>query len=608
MRKMKYRLCACALVVITVFANMMVSYGAEPKPTTEGVVTFQEGDAAITLQGNEEQSLNGKTFELHQLFEVENAANLESVQYTWKPQYENALRTVVAARLEKEVAEITEYEVLDYMQSLAENSVSGAGTEQKNEGSYSAYRYFAEELLAQIQLEGVSGKTIQVNNVRQNNSITIKGLEYGYYMITEQSEINGKHTAASMTMLSTANPTSQIHIKSDYPTVTKKIQENDVSDPMWEKISWEGWNDYADFEIGSNVNYRFDSIVPNMNGYDTYYFAFHDRMDDALALKEYSISVELLGPTKHFEKIYELEKGEYNLLKNVDGETFVVEIPDLKTIVDREYPNVDENGEHIYGQEVSIFYSAELTDAAAADTGRPGFENDVRLEYSNNPNSGGEDSRGFTPWDTVVCFTYKLEGIKINEYDEALSDAEFALYRDEDCTQEVAVKQVGNAYHVMQVEELIEPVSVLSETTPEKARIISQNDGTFDIYGLDSGVYYLKETKAPEGYRPLLEPIELVVTAEFPQDRNNYAKGDGAKEETLQLSATAKIEDFVLGQARERVVELETDQMEGGFQVSVVNTTGKKLPVTGSRLMPVFLIAGISCMGLALRKGKKLDA
>ena len=74
------------------------------------------------------------------------------------------------------------------------------------------------------------------------------------------------------------------------------------------------------------------------------------------------------------------------------------------------------------------------------------------------------------------------------------------------------------------------------------------------------------------------------------------------------MSATAKIEDFVLGQARERVVELETDQMEGGIQVSVVNTTGKKLPVTGSRLMPVFLIAGISCMGLALRKGKKMDA
>ena len=608
MKKMKYRLCAFALVVMTVFSNMVVSYGAEPQKTTEGVVTFQEGDATITLQGNEEQSLVGKTFELHQLFAVENAVNLESVQYTWKPQYENALRTVVSARLEKEAAEVTEYEVLDYMQSLAGNSVSGAETEQKNEGSHSEYRYFAEELLAQIELEGVSGKTIQVNNVRQNNSITIKGLEYGYYMITEQSEINGKHTAASMTMLSTANPTSQIHIKSDYPTVTKKIQENDVSDPMWEEISWEGWNDIADYEIGSNVNYRYDSIVPNLNGYDTYYFAFHDRMDEALVLNEYSISVQIFGPTKHLDKTYELVEGEYNLLQGVDGETFVVEIPDLKAIVDREYPSVDENGEHIYGQEVTVFYSAVLSDAAAADTGRPGFENDVRLEYSNNPNSGGEGSRGFTPWDTVVCFTYKLEGIKINEYDEALADAEFALYRDKDCTKEVAVKRVGNAYHVMQVEELIEPASILSETTPEKVRIISQNDGTFDVYGLDSGVYYLKETKAPVGYRPLLEPIELVVTAEFPQDRNNYVKGNGAKEETLQLSATAKIKDFVLGQARERVVNLETDQMEGSFQVSVVNTTGKKLPVTGSMLMPVFLIAGIGCMGMALRKGKEQDA
>ena len=39
-------------------------------------------------------------------------------------------------------------------------------------------------------------------------------------------------------------------------------------------------------------------------------------------------------------------------------------------------------------------------------------ENDVRLEFSNNPDSNGEGSTGYTPWDTVVCFTYKLNGLK----------------------------------------------------------------------------------------------------------------------------------------------------------------------------------------------------
>ena len=51
---------------------------------------------------------------------------------------------------------------------------------------------------------------------------------------------------------------------------------------------------------------------------------------------------------------------------------------------------------------------------------------------------------------------------------------------------------------------------------------------------LDSGIYYLKETKAPVGYRPLLDPIVLNLEATFTDGRNIYVKGDGATDKTLQ--------------------------------------------------------------------------
>ena len=75
----------------------------------------------------------------------------------------------------------------------------------------------------------------------------------------------------------------------------------------------------------------------------------------------------------------------------------------------------------------------------------PGFENDVRLEFSNDPDSNGDGSTGYTPWDTVVCFTYRLDLVKVNDHDRTLAGAKFRLYSDEACKNEVYVKQAQTA-------------------------------------------------------------------------------------------------------------------------------------------------------------------
>ena len=64
----------------------------------------------------------------------------------------------------------------------------------------------------------------------------------------------GNHTAVSMLMVDTANPEFQVNIKADYPVVTKKIQEDDTN----------VWSDIADFEIGQEISFKYESNIPNI--------------------------------------------------------------------------------------------------------------------------------------------------------------------------------------------------------------------------------------------------------------------------------------------------------------------------------------------------------
>ena len=45
--------------------------------------------------------------------------------------------------------------------------------------------------------------------------------------------------------------------------------------------------------------------------------------------------------------------------------------------------------------------------------------------------------------------------------------------------------------------------------------MVSDSNGVFNIIGLDSQTYYLKETKAPDGYRLLKDPIKIDVKATY---------------------------------------------------------------------------------------------
>ena len=72
----------------------------------QGKADFGRGSASITIWPNDKsQPLIGKTFYVYQLFHVENSANLESVKYSWNPQYQEAVQYVVGNLLGKKASE-----------------------------------------------------------------------------------------------------------------------------------------------------------------------------------------------------------------------------------------------------------------------------------------------------------------------------------------------------------------------------------------------------------------------------------------------------------------------------------------------------------------------
>lgn len=219
--------------------------------TPGGVANLGRGSAQITISGNMGQTLVGKKFNVYKLFDAENSDKLESINYTINPTYKTPLQNVVGKKLNKAAAQVTEYEIIDYIQSLNTNKVEGANADQTLEGRYSYFRYFVEELRDEIKKLNIKGDVVNVSETKANNSIVISGLDYGYYVIDEVTAVGDTHSASSLCMVNTANPNADVQIKSDYPSVTKKIQEDDNKDG----IGNNGWNDIGDYEIGRATCY-----------------------------------------------------------------------------------------------------------------------------------------------------------------------------------------------------------------------------------------------------------------------------------------------------------------------------------------------------------------
>ena len=154
---------------------------------------------------------------------------------------------------------------------------------------------------------------------------------------------------------------------------------------------------------------------------------------------------------------------------------------------------------------------------------------------------------------------------KVNEKDKVLEGAEFTLYSDAECKQEIA-------------------------------KAVSKSDGTLRFDDLIVGkTYYLKETKAPKGYRIPVNPdgsdIVYTIKAESVPVDNLFKVIINGKEYDSSSTGAFK----VTGTKADRVVDM-----------TITNHTTKKLPETGSYWMIPILIIGAGLMIYGMRKQKIL--
>lgn len=389
----------------------------------------------------------------------------------------------------------------------------------------------SSELKEQAQIIGANlasaSGSVTVTDPDAKN--VISNLKPGYYLIKDKDDsLQGQESYTEFILHVTDDVNADV--KADVPSVEKKVK--DTNDTTGDTT---GWQDSADYDIGDDVPFQLTAtLANNIESYKTYSLKFNDTLSEGL---------------------------DYN-------NDAVIKLGD-KDVTDRFTPSYDATAKTLtftcddilaFGaknsDKIVVEYTAKLNENAVI--GAAGNPNTVYLDFSNNPNNGGEGDRGKTPEDKVIVFTYKLTVNKVDKDNKPLTGAEFSLFKK--------VKVDGK-------EEL---------QLVEVKKILSTNaEGTvFGFTGLDDGTYVLRETKTPDGYNSI-EDQTFTISAKH--DENS----DDPK-------LTALTGDVASGSIINLGVMLE----KGELSTDVVNNKGSVLPSTGGAgRVAIYVIGAILVLG-----------
>ena len=385
----------------------------------------------------------------------------------------------------------------------------------------------SKELKEQAQIIGANlasaSGSVTVTDPDAKN--VISNLKPGYYLIKDKDDsLQGQESYTEFILHVTDDVDA--NVKADVPSVEKKVK--DTNDTTGETT---GWQDSADYDIGDDVPFQLTAtLANNIESYKTYSLKFNDTLSKGLDYN--NDAVIKLGDkdvTSYFTPSYDATAKTL---------TFTCD-----NILAFGATNSDK---------IVVEYTAKLNENAVI--GAAGNPNTVYLDFSNNPNNGGEGDRGKTPEDKVIVFTYKLTVNKVDKENKPLTGAEFSLF-----------KKVNGK------EELVEVKKILSTNA----------EGTvFGFTGLDDGTYVLRETKTPDGYNSI-EDQTFTISAKH--DENS----DDPK-------LTALTGDVASGSIINLGVMLE----KGELSTDVVNNKGSVLPSTGGAgRVAIYVIGAILVIG-----------
>ena len=524
MKKLVSRFMAVLMAMTMILSMSMTAFAAEaPKGT-------------LTVNN----TVAGKTLDLYQIFTA--TKNGDNVAYTLNSAYEgffkNNTRIPGSESLTGEALSEKAYEYVKTQ--VGTDGKSGTG--------------FAKEILGWILENATTVATTHTTATTTDGSTVISGLEYGYYVVyplgaTDTSTAPGNETVKSVASLVSVTGEATVNMKSNYPTVVKKVNEKNADD----------------VNIGDTVTYTLTSKVPDMTGYTSYVFNFKDTLSAGLTFKE--ITSVKVGETT-ITKVDAGQEADNTYTLTQDGQNITITMNNFLA------SNKDKAG-----QEIKVTYTATLNKNAV--TGFDANKNSATVEYSNKP---GTDNKGESEPSIVDVHTFNFTIFKYYLKDETktgLANAEFELYKANEAGDAADTNAKINIVKVKDGE--------YRQATPEEAAaegfksdvIVSGTDGKVLVKGLDAGTYYLRETKAPEGYNKLLSDIKVVIKADYDV-------------KTGKLTSYSVDYTYNGKTTNGAAITNKTDSPE----VAVENKTGAQLPSTGSKGALMVTLAGIVLFGV----------
>lgn len=410
--------------------------------------------------------------------------------------------------------------------------------------------------------------------------------EAGYYVFKDSADTYTVLNPVLVKMVT--NGTVEIKAKASVPQVEKKVLETsyntdyasktitaDVDGAQVPLNYGKGYNDAADYNIGDAVPFELIGTVPeNFTDYDSYYYAFHDTLSKGLTKPDLTkLTVE------HYNVKKDDTTGElaYKPVATLGAELYspkAVVNDDGTTSLDIVFENLRNVPNLTADSLLIVRYNAVLNNDAVI--GLPGNENEVYLQYSNNPYN---ETTGKTPEDKVIVFTYQLDVNKVDPDGNNLKDAEFILKNADG--KYYNSHSEGDSYWV---------------DGEKNAEVLTSNaQGLFEVKGIDNGEYFLKETKAPEGFKKLEGEIKFTVDAKL-ISRNAESEDAPQTWEGVPEIALSSFSATLQDNPAAELLSVENETVS----LKVTNTDIYDLPGTGGIGTTVFYIAGGVLVAVAL--------